>query len=54
MNKEDKCSPICCCKSRRVNGCHKQSSDLCHMWLKARWLVNQWRTVASLVGFSPG
>ena len=21
---------ICCCRSRRVNGCHKQSSHLCH------------------------
>jgi len=26
--KVDKCSPICWCRSR-VNGCHKQSSDLC-------------------------
>ena len=31
----DKCSPICCCRSRRVNGCHKQSSDLCHYVVKS-------------------
>ena len=26
---------ICCCRSRRVNGCHKQSSDLCHYVAKS-------------------
>jgi len=33
--KGGKCSPICCCRSRRVNGCHKQSSDLCHYVAKS-------------------
>ena len=26
---------ICCCRSRRVNGCRKQSSDLCHYVAKS-------------------
>ena len=36
--KGDKCSPICCCRSRRVNGCHKAQISVM-MWLKARWPV---------------
>ena len=36
--KGDKRSPICCCRSRRVNGCHKAQISVI-MWLKARWLV---------------
>ena len=31
----DKYSSICCCRSRRVNGCHKQRSDLCHYVTKS-------------------
>ena len=28
--KEISAAPFFCCRSRRVNGCHKQNSDLCH------------------------
>ena len=33
--KEISAAPICCCRSRRVNGCHKQSSHLCHYVAKS-------------------
>ena len=27
--------PVCCCRSKRVSRCHKQSSELCHYVAKS-------------------